>query len=64
MLLCANNIVHTQYSLLLITAIALHNVISIPRCLPKQQLHVDLAISTGHLCEFAHNESCKFCQFL
>jgi len=54
----------TRYSHFLITAIALLNIVSISRCLPKQQLHVHLAISTGHFCKFAHNEDCKFGQFL
>ena len=54
----------TRYSHFLITAIALLNIPSVSRCLPKQQLHVHLAISTGHFCKFAHNEDRKFGQFL
>ena len=59
-----NWIQFTRYSHFLITAITLLNIVSISRCLPKQQLHVHLAISTGHFCKFVHNEDCKFGQFL
>jgi hypothetical protein len=52
------------YLLFLVTAIAFLNIISVPRCLPKEQLHVNFPISTGYFCEFVHNKNCKFGEFL